>query len=169
MPTPRRIVRQAASCIEQTDPVPVQDAVRPWFADQLASNAAAPGERAICRRRLGVTKGNHTFPSAGRFVVRLCCTALGIRRWHSPVCIRSPAVSITAAVDGCRPLSHGPLRTSTRGERRRRTREANAGGERGNCKRSVCAGLPQSLAMSSGIRPQPWGMMPFAGKVIIPG
>ena len=38
-----------------------------------------------------------------------------------------------------------------------------------NCKRYVCAGLPQSLGMSSGIRPQPWGMMPFAGKAIIPG
>ena len=38
-----------------------------------------------------------------------------------------------------------------------------------NCKRYVCAGLPQSLGMSSGIRPQKWELMPFAGKVIIPG
>jgi hypothetical protein len=37
------------------------------------------------------------------------------------------------------------------------------------CKRYVGAGVPHSLAMSSGIRPQLWGMMPFAGKVIIPG
>jgi hypothetical protein len=39
----------------------------------------------------------------------------------------------------------------------------------GNCKHYVCAGLPQSLAMSSGNRPQLCGMMPFAGKAIIPG
>jgi hypothetical protein len=38
-----------------------------------------------------------------------------------------------------------------------------------NCKRYVCTCLPHSLAMSSGIRPQPWGLMPFAGKAIIPG
>ena len=36
-------------------------------------------------------------------------------------------------------------------------------------RRQVGAARPQSLAMSSGIRPQPWGMMPFAGKAIIPG
>jgi hypothetical protein len=40
---------------------------------------------------------------------------------------------------------------------------------RQNCKRYVCAGLPQSLAMSSGIRSQLWGLMLFAGDVIIPG
>jgi hypothetical protein len=40
---------------------------------------------------------------------------------------------------------------------------------RQNCKRYVCAGLPQSLAMSSGIRPQQWGLMPLEGRVIIPG
>ena len=36
-------------------------------------------------------------------------------------------------------------------------------------RRQVGAARPQSLAMSSGIRPQPWGLMPFAGKVLIPG
>ena len=40
---------------------------------------------------------------------------------------------------------------------------------RQNCKRYVGFRLPQSLAMSGGIRPHLWGMMPFAGKVIIPG
>jgi hypothetical protein len=38
-----------------------------------------------------------------------------------------------------------------------------------NCKRYVCVELPQSSAMSSGIRPQPWELMPFTGIVIIPG
>jgi hypothetical protein len=38
-----------------------------------------------------------------------------------------------------------------------------------HCKRYVCAWLSQCLAMSSGIRPQPWGLMPFAGEVIITG
>jgi len=42
--------------------------------------------------------------------------------------------------------------------------------ERGNnCKRYVGVELPQSMSMNSGIRPQLSGMMPFAGKVIIPG
>src|ERR1019366_5173843 len=39
----------------------------------------------------------------------------------------------------------------------------------GKCKRYVCAGVTQSLPMSSGIRRQPWELMPFAGKAIIPG
>jgi len=58
----------------------------------LASNEAAPSERAICRRRLGVTKRNHTFPSAGRCVVRLCYTAVLFGARHSPVDHRSIAV-----------------------------------------------------------------------------